>query len=68
MSKYMGTAQISHLWLLPGLLKHTGSATNSDHNLDAPSMSKVSSNVQDRVSQMKGPESKIKSSQNCLGM
>eukprot|EP00965_Chrysotila_dentata_P087884 2901994-Pleurochrysis_carterae.AAC.4 len=37
------------------LAVHTGSATGSDHSLDAPVVYKVSSNVHDHVGQIKGP-------------
>eukprot|EP00965_Chrysotila_dentata_P079034 2606350-Pleurochrysis_carterae.AAC.1 len=59
---YMGTAQISQT-----LVAHVGSATDSNHNLYAAVVCKVSSNVYDH-GQIKGPDSKIKSSQECLGM
>eukprot|EP00965_Chrysotila_dentata_P122101 4036948-Pleurochrysis_carterae.AAC.1 len=37
------------------LVAHTGSATGSDHSLDAPAVCKVLSNFRDHVSQIKGP-------------
>eukprot|EP00965_Chrysotila_dentata_P255407 6212213-Pleurochrysis_carterae.AAC.1 len=45
----IGTAQINQ-----SLAAHTGSATGSDHSLDAPVVCKVLSNVHDRVGQIEG--------------
>eukprot|EP00965_Chrysotila_dentata_P124878 4128483-Pleurochrysis_carterae.AAC.9 len=42
------------------LVAHTGSATGSDHSLDAPVVCNFSSNVHDHVGQIKGRESEIK--------
>eukprot|EP00965_Chrysotila_dentata_P263003 6214732-Pleurochrysis_carterae.AAC.2 len=37
------------------LVAHAGSATDYDHNLNAPVVYKASSNVHDNVGQIKGP-------------
>eukprot|EP00965_Chrysotila_dentata_P173344 5722177-Pleurochrysis_carterae.AAC.2 len=48
------TCQYRHS-LNQSLVAHTGSATGSDHSLDAPVVCKVALNVHDYVGQIKGP-------------
>eukprot|EP00965_Chrysotila_dentata_P248147 6208179-Pleurochrysis_carterae.AAC.1 len=61
----MGIAQISHLWLMPGLLptKITKTQLGCTSQLCAKFRQ-----MHENVGQIKRPGSEIKSSQDCLGM